>query len=152
MLGWFQAPLVTALLSMLFAQFVKVPLRLFKDGSFQPTLMFSTGGMPSSHSAMVTALAVSVGMRNGFASDLFAMSAVFSLIVMYDAMGIRRHAGRQAVTLNKLLSEKIIDPVKGLQHKNVIKQQLKEMLGHEPKEVIWGAITGIAAALLLHSL
>lgn len=106
--------------------------------------------MPSSHSAMVSALAFfSIGLRRGFADDLFfAVASILALIVMYDAMGIRRHAGRHAVTLNRLLNEKLIGQPSS-DKKTELKQQLKEMLGHEPKEVIWGAVTGIIVALIV---
>lgn len=97
-----------------------------------------TGGMPSSHSAVVTSLMTSIGIAEGFNSTIFAVSFVFSLIVMYDAAGVRRAAGKQARILNQLINSK--------QVKVDTNEKLKELLGHTPVQVFVGAIYGIVVA------
>lgn len=98
-----------------------------------------TGGMPSSHSAVVTSLMTLVGFAEGFDSTIFAISFVFSIIVMYDAAGVRRAAGKQASILNQLINSK--------QVKVDTNEKLKELLGHTPFQVIVGAIYGIAVGV-----
>lgn len=100
-----------------------------------------TGGMPSSHAASVAALSTAVGMEEGFRSTLFGATLFFSLIVMYDAAGLRRAAGRQAVVLNRLIDEHFRHPEKDA-------QRLMELLGHTPLEVLVGGMVGCAGALL----
>jgi acid phosphatase family membrane protein YuiD len=100
-----------------------------------------TGGMPSSHSAAVSALSTSVGLENGFSSLLFGVTLYFSLVVMYDAAGLRRAAGRQAVILNRLIDEHF-------QHPERQTQKLMELLGHTPLEVFVGAMLGIVSAFV----
>jgi acid phosphatase family membrane protein YuiD len=102
-----------------------------------------TGGMPSSHAASVAALSTSVGIQHGFRSLLFAATLYFSLVVMYDAAGLRRAAGRQATVLNRLIEEHFTHPEEGA-HK------LMELLGHTPLEVLVGAVLGTVAAILWH--
>jgi acid phosphatase family membrane protein YuiD len=100
-----------------------------------------TGGMPSSHAASVCALSTMVGLHQGFRSSLFGVTLFFSLIVMYDAAGLRRAAGRHAVVLNRLIDEHFKNPEKGA-------QRLMELLGHTPLEVLVGALLGVGSALL----
>jgi len=100
-----------------------------------------TGGMPSSHAASVAALSTAVGMEEGFRSTLFGATLFFSLIVMYDAAGLRRAAGRQAEVLNRLIDEHFRHPEKDA-------QRLMELLGHTPLEVLVGGMLGCAGALL----
>ena len=100
-----------------------------------------TGGMPSSHSAAVAALSTAVGLQEGFSSTLFGVTLYFSLIVMYDAAGLRRAAGRQASVLNRLLD-------RHFQHPEDDTQRLMELLGHTPFEVFIGAALGVFSALL----
>ncbi len=99
-----------------------------------------TGGMPSSHAASVCALSTMVGLHQGFRSSLFGVTLFFSLIVMYDAAGLRRAAGRHAVVLNRLIDEHFKNPEKGA-------QRLMELLGHTPFEVLVGALLGVGSAL-----
>ena len=99
-----------------------------------------TGGMPSSHSAAVAALTTSVGLTDGVVSSLFGVTLFFSLIVMYDAAGLRRAAGRQAALLNRIMAEKETRPE--------TEHQLFEMLGHTPLQVLVGAAIGVLAALV----
>src|SRR5690606_31601647 len=114
---------------------------------FTPSIAFSTGGMPSSHSAAVTSLTTAIGITEGLASPMFAIAATFSVITMYDASGIRRHAGRHAVVLNRLLNELqlFFEHAKDWNQKEKFekRQELKELLGHEPSEVFFGGVTGI---------
>lgn len=102
-----------------------------------------TGGMPSSHAASVAALSTSVGIQSGFSSVLFGATLYFSLVVMYDAAGLRRAAGRQAVILNRLIDEHFRHPERDT-HK------LMELLGHTPLEVLVGAVIGVLAGVLWH--
>jgi len=103
-----------------------------------------TGGMPSSHAASVAALSTAVGLERGFRSTLFGVTLFFSLIVMYDAAGLRRAAGRQAAVLNRLIDEHFKHPEQGA-------QKLMELLGHTPFEVLVGAVIGIVSALLWYT-
>ena len=100
-----------------------------------------TGGMPSSHSASVAALSTAILIKDGYPSTLFAVTLYFSLIVMYDAAGLRRAAGRQAVVLNRLIERHFEHPERDA-------QQLMELLGHTPFEVFIGASLGVFSALL----
>ena len=102
-----------------------------------------TGGMPSSHAASVAALSTSIGIQHGFRSLLFAATLYFSLVVMYDAAGLRRAAGRHAVVLNRLIDQHFKHPEEGT-HK------LIELLGHTPLEVLVGALLGVGTALFWH--
>jgi acid phosphatase family membrane protein YuiD len=97
--------------------------------------------MPSSHAASVSALSTMVGLSSGFRSTLFGVTLFFSLIVMYDAAGLRRAAGRHATVLNRLIDEHFQHPEAGT-------QRLMELLGHTPFEVLVGALLGVASALL----
>ena len=97
--------------------------------------------MPSSHSASVAALSTAVGLQEGFTSALFGVTLYFSLIVMYDAAGLRRNAGKQASVLNRLIERHFKDP----EHEA---QKLMELLGHTPFEVFVGASLGIFTALI----
>ncbi|MGE5560106.1 MAG: divergent PAP2 family protein [Chloroflexota bacterium] len=136
-------PLTAALVAWAIAQALKVPLWLFFHRGFDLKMLVSTGGMPSSHTAFVSALTWMIGLLYGWDSGLFAVSTVFAAIVMYDAAGIRRAAGKQAEVLNKIIEE--------LQHHERIREEhLKELLGHTPIEVVAGAVLGITVAILLY--
>jgi len=100
-----------------------------------------TGGMPSSHAASVSSLSTLVGLRDGFGSSLFGVTLFFSLIVMYDAAGLRRAAGRHAMVLNRLIDHNFKNPEEGA-------QRLMELLGHTPFEVLVGALLGVGSAML----
>jgi acid phosphatase family membrane protein YuiD len=112
-----------------------------RTGRWNLRRFVETGGMPSSHSAAVAALSTSVGLEAGFRSVLFGATLYFSLVVMYDAAGLRRAAGRQAVILNRLIDEHFKHPERET-------QRLMELLGHTPFEVLVGALLGIASALV----
>jgi acid phosphatase family membrane protein YuiD len=120
----------------------KVLTFLVREKKINVRRFVETGGMPSSHAASVMALSACVGLRDGFGSVLFAVALFFSLIVMYDAAGLRRAAGRQASLLNRILNEHIQLP--GAPH-----QQLRELLGHTPFEVLVGAIIGVLFSIAI---
>lgn len=149
-------PLVAALSSIIFAQVIKIPIRFFVTKEFMPGLAFSTGGMPSSHSAAVAALTTSIGILDGVVSNTFAIAFVFSVIVMFDASGVRRQAGKQAVVLNQLIKDfqYFVDEAKDWNKKEEYekRQELKELLGHQPIEVFFGVLTGIGISFLLFQL
>jgi hypothetical protein len=107
---------------------------------------FTSGGMPSSHSSFVSALAITVGLKYGFGSDLFAIVTVFSLIVTYDASGVRRAVGQQANVLNNLI--KHLEGKNFANDKQLIKDDLKELIGHTPFEVFAGVLLGALIALI----
>lgn len=111
--------------------------------------MMSTGGMPSSHSSAVSSLSTVIAIRMGTGSMLFAAAVVFAIIVMYDAAGIRRHAGEQAIVINKLVEEigKYMDRLP-MGRNEEYQEKLKEMLGHQPIEVFMGSILGILIGVI----
>ena len=127
-----------ALIACFAAQFYKVFSPLFKGRGASWVRLFQTGGMPSSHASTVVALATSLALLKGMRSVEFAISMVFSSIVLYDATGIRRAAGEHAKALNRL--------VKSIEHKDdfeKIEANFKEFLGHTPLEVFWGCVLGL---------
>lgn len=133
----------TAGAAWLTAQTIKVLLGAFREKRFNFKWFIGTGGMPSSHVSCVTSLATSVGVTYGFDSAIFALSAVFAVIVMFDAQGVRRASGRQAKLLNEILDD--IYWKKKMDDKKVM-----EFLGHTPVEVFAGAALGIVVSLLLY--
>src|SRR5690625_2682839 len=146
-------PLIAALVAIFFALIIRVPIHLIFAREFAPVLVFGTGSMPSSHSAAVSALTTSIGIIEGISSPIFAVSFVFSIIIMFDATGIRREAGEHAVILNQLvrdfrtLFEEATDWNQKEEYEKIA--ELKTLLGHKPIEVFVGALTGIAIAFLL---
>ncbi|KHD86101.1 divergent PAP2 family protein [Heyndrickxia ginsengihumi] len=146
-------PILAALLGMLIAQFVKIPIHFFNTREVKWGLMFSTGGMPSSHTATIIALTTAIGLTSGFYSNEFAICIVISMIVMHDATGVRRHAGYHAEVLNKLLADfnRLIETLKDPNLKKTeSREKLKELLGHQPAEVFFGIITGIIVSILTY--
>ncbi|MBO8171753.1 MAG: divergent PAP2 family protein [Bacillaceae bacterium] len=148
-------PLIAALIGVVVAQVIKIPIDFATSRKWNWSLMFSTGGMPSSHSAAVSALATAVAIEHGLDSTSFAISTVFAIIVMYDAAGIRRHAGQHAALLNQLMEDlqHIISDVKELRvrPKEEKREKLKELLGHKPAEVLIGSLLGIIIALSIYT-
>jgi len=134
--------LVAAFIAWALAQIIKLPLEYFLHRNWDWGLLLSTGGMPSSHSALVTALSVSIGLQEGFTSPLFAISWVLAMIVIYDAIGIRRHAGDHARVLNLMIDELFTGHP-------LAEKELKEVLGHTPREVIAGMALGIVVPYLM---
>ena len=116
-----------------------------RHGRWNLRRFVETGGMPSSHAASVAALSTIVGLEEGFRSLLFGVTMYFSLVVMYDAAGLRRAAGRQAAILNRLIDEHFRMPGRET-------QKLMELLGHTPLEVFIGALLGVGSALIWHQI
>lgn len=132
-----------SLLSWFIAQLIKMLLTLLQDKRFDLTKMWSSGGMPSSHSAFVMALTISIGQVHGFNSSLFAICAVFSFIVMYDAANVRLEAGKQAIVINQIievLENTDLNP----------EERLKELLGHTPLQVMAGSFLGLIVSIICY--
>lgn len=148
-------PLLAALFGIIFAQFIKIPVQFFINGKFDWRLMTSTGSMPSSHSAAVTSLTTAIAYEEGLDSPLFAVSAIFAVIVMFDATGIRYQAGQQAMIINqmRLDFQTFVQEAKGWQKKDERQkiEELKTLLGHKPSEVFVGALTGVVISIVIYS-
>lgn len=125
------------------AQFIKFLTKLARDRELDFGCFVSTGGMPSAHSASVSAMAASIGMRTGFDSPVFAVSLLFACIVMFDAQSVRRAVGTQARLLNQIVAEL-------LREHHLARQKLAQFLGHTPLEVFAGMALGVVIAVLLH--
>ncbi len=130
-----------AVVAWLSAQILKTLFTFLRTKKFDPERLVGAGGMPSSHSALVCSLTVSVARVVGFASAEFAICFALSGIVMYDAMGVRRAAGEQAKVLNRLAQSD--------EEESTSQKALKERLGHTPLEVLGGALLGILVAVLM---
>ena len=133
--------LLCASLSWFVAQLIKLITTpcYKKDFSVMHTL-FGTGGMPSSHTAVVCATAFSCGILHGYDSAIFALAAVFAMVVMKDAVGVRREAGKQAGVINQITEEM------GKRKKHFLDISLPELLGHTPLQVLFGALLGVGMA------
>lgn len=129
-----------ALIGWLIAQSVKMVCSLIETKRLDFSYLVSTGGMPSAHSAMVSALATSIGLCEGFDSAIFALAVAFAMVVMFDAQNVRAAAGKQARLLNQIVDELF-------KEHHLSETKLKELLGHTRLEVFMGMLTGIAAAL-----
>jgi acid phosphatase family membrane protein YuiD len=130
-------------LAWLVAQVLKMVLVLIRDRKFDFSRLVGAGGMPSSHSALMCAMTVCIFRTYGFSSPISAVSIVITLVVMYDASGVRRAAGKQAKILNILLEKWNEDDGK------LREERLKELLGHTPLEVFAGALLGVVIGGLL---
>lgn len=138
----FNIPLVTSVIAWAVAQTMKTVISLIKLRRFDFEQFWASGGMPSSHSSTVTALSTACGYMYGFDSGLFAIACVLSLIVMYDAAGVRRAVGIQARILNKITDNLA-------KREPVEKSDLRELIGHTPLQVFFGALLGIGMGFLL---
>jgi hypothetical protein len=134
--------LLAPLVAWTIAQAAKLLLTSFRQRRLNLRVLAETGGMPSSHSAIVMGLTTAVGKYSGLSSAEFAIALIFTFVVMYDAAGLRRAAGRQAEVLNRLVDD--LFHMRGVQE-----QRLRELLGHTPMEVFVGAAIGLAVGLLL---
>jgi acid phosphatase family membrane protein YuiD len=133
--------LIGALIAWAIAQLLKLPIEYLQTHKWNWALLVQAGGMPSSHSALVVGIAHGIGLSQGFDSALFALAFAMSMIVIYDATGIRRQAGKHAELINAMIN----DMASG----NPLKQeQLAEVLGHTPLEVLGGILLGLIAAQL----
>jgi len=135
---------ITTLSTWVIAQLVKVTIGTIRYHKFDFRWFVGSGGMPSSHAAGASCLATSVGINFGFDSVHFALAAAFALVVMFDAQGVRRAAGRQARILNKI-TEDIYWQGKINEHR------LRELIGHTPIEVIAGFLLGVTVAFLTNT-
>ena len=136
-------PLVAAVVAMLVSQILKTIIYALKKETVELKTIGSTGGMPSSHSALVGALSTAVGLKDGWTSTTFCICVAFSLVVLYDAAGVRRAVGKQAKILNQMIEE----VMKTGQFKS---GRLYELLGHTPLEVIVGTLLGIGIGFTLY--
>jgi hypothetical protein len=134
--------LLAPLVAWTIAQAAKVLLTSYRQRRLNLRVLAETGGMPSSHSAIVMGLTTAVGKYAGVTSAPFAIALIFTFVVMYDAAGLRRAAGRQAEVLNRLVEDLV--HMRGVQE-----QRLRELLGHTPMEVIVGALIGLVVGLIL---
>ena len=132
------------LVSLFVAQSLKVIYALFTEKKLNFHRFLDTGSMPSSHSSSVVSLATAVAIKEGLDSTFFVISLVLATVVMYDATGVRRAAGKQAAVLNK-----IVENIRKKEGYSILEENLKELLGHTPMEVFGGAILGIIVALVM---
>lgn len=146
--------LTTAVISWCAAQIIKTILHLIQTRTFNPERLFGAGGMPSSHSSLVCSATIAMSRECGFGSPQFALMFILAMIVMYDAMGVRRSAGLHARELNRINR---IFAIKGINLQGEAeddgrkkkKKELKEYLGHTPLEVLGGALLGILVAMIV---
>lgn len=134
--------LLPPLVAWAIAQVAKVTLTSMRERRLNLRVLAQTGGMPSSHSAIVMGLTAAVGKNSGLGSAAFAIALIFTFVVLYDAAGLRRAAGRQAEVLNRLVEDLV--HMRGVQE-----ARLRELLGHTPMEVLVGAVIGLAVGILL---
>ena len=136
--------LIITVTAWVLAQCIKVFLGVIREKRFNFRWFIGTGGMPSSHAAGSTALAVSCGLEMGFDTVIFALAAVFALVTMFDAQGVRRSTGQQAEILNKILDD--------IYWKGKVEtERLKELIGHTPIQVVIGSIIGLVVALGMYN-
>ena len=133
--------LINSLLAWAVAQIIKTILYACTHKELDWERLFGDGGMPSGHSATVTALAVTAALEYGFSSPIFAVTGILAVVVMHDAMGIRLEAGKHAKILNDLMDFVRSDLTAD--------DKLKELLGHTPLQVCFGALLGLVVALIL---
>lgn len=144
-------PLVTALLSNILAQVLKTVVYYYRTGKWDFHWVIASGGFPSSHSSTVTALSLSIGIQEGFDSAIFAVTTIFSFIVMYDACHVRYYSGKNIELTQQLVKD--LREMTGLHFDDPIYQEkLKNVLGHKFVEVIGGFVVGLAVPLILCTL
>ena len=137
--------LMSAVVAWLSAQIIKIFTGAFQNRKMSlKTLLFSSGGMPSSHAAAVVALAISAGLSQGFGSPVFAVCGIFSIIVMIDASGVRYETGKQSQVINKMVEELFSGDM------DMLNIGLKELVGHTPFQVFMGFLLGIAVAAIMY--
>ena len=141
-------PLVTALLSNILAQVLKTVVYYYRTGKWDFHWVIASGGFPSSHSSTVTALSLSIGIQEGFDSAIFAVTTIFSFIVMYDACHVRYYSGKNIELTQQLVKD--LREMTGLHFDDPIYQEKsKNVLGHKFVEVIGGFVVGLAVPLIL---
>ena len=134
--------LITMLTAWLLAQIIKIPLDFLYSRRWNWALLLSVGGMPSSHSSLLTSATVAIGLYHGFDNPLFALGVAVTMVVTYDAAGVRRQAGIHAQRINVLFDEL-------LRGHPVDQNELREVLGHTPLEVAGGVLFGIVVATVM---
>lgn len=141
-------PLVTALLSNILAQVLKTVVYYYRTGKWDFHWVLASGGFPSSHSSTVTALSLSIGIQEGFDSAIFAVTTIFSFIVMYDACHVRYYSGK-----NIELTQQLVKDLREMTELHfddpIYQEKLKNVLGHKFVEVIGGFVVGLAVPLIL---
>lgn len=132
--------LMAGLIAWLLAQIIKMPLDYLYSRKWNWALLLTTGGMPSSHSSLLTATSLGIGLYHGFDNPVFAIAVAITMVVVYDAAGVRRQAGIHAQRINVLFNE--------LLHGHMLNEKdLREVLGHTPLEVIGGILLGLIVAI-----
>ena len=134
--------LIACIVGWLVSSLLKIPTYYYVHRRINLKQAFGTGGMPSSHAATVTATTLAIGLFSGFDHPAFALAVAVSMIVIYDAAGVRREAGYHAVIINRLIDEYVKGPL-------IDQKKLKEMIGHTPLEVVGGVISGLLSTLIL---
>lgn len=159
MLGLNNYPLVAAMAAIFISQVTKIPVAYFLKRPVTLTLMFSTGGMPSSHSAGVTALITAIIIEHGFESPLTAIAVTFGVLVMFDSMGVRRQSGEHGIIINELIREFQSLTISLTQKEALIEDDddnstmhSSEFLGHKPIEVLFGILYGIILSVIIYFL
>ena len=131
--------LIAGLIAWLLAQVIKMPLDYLYSRKWNWALLLTTGGMPSSHSSLLTATSLGIGLYHGFDTPVFAIAVAITMVVVYDAAGVRRQAGIHAQRINVLFDE--------LLHGHMLNEKdLREVLGHTPLEVVGGILLGLIVA------
>ena len=131
---------IAVVISWFLAQFLKIFTPLPKEKRIKLAMFFSASGMPSSHTSMTMSATTMIGLVYGYDAPMFGLALVFSLIVMYDAAGVRYETGKQATIINYLMEEI-------REHNEIHMEKLKELIGHRPIEVLMGALLGIAVSV-----
>jgi uncharacterized protein len=135
--------LIAGFISWLLAQTLKLPINYARTHHWNWALLFSAGGMPSSHTALMTSTTLAIGLYSGFDSPLFALAVAITMVVVYDATGVRRQAGIHAHKINIMINELFSgQPISDV--------QLKEVLGHSPREVVGGFILGVSISVIVY--
>lgn len=134
--------LISGLTGWLLAQILKVPFEYLRSRKWKWAMLLAAGGMPSSHSALMVGATIAIGLHEGFDSSMFALGVAITMIVIYDAAGVRRQAGMHAERINVLFEELLRGHIWS-------EEELREVLGHTPLEVTGGVLLGIIVAVLL---
>ena len=143
--GLFNNPtFIACLVASILAQVLKLPLEYLRTKEWNWSLIFSTGGMPSSHSAVVTAAAACIGHYAGFDTPLFGLAFAVAMVVIYDATNIRRQAGFHAQQINRIIKEVFEGKAKQVKEY----KELREVLGHSPVEALGGIILGFLISFI----
>ncbi len=137
--------LFVAIMGMVLAQLFKLPIYYIKKGEFYPGIVLSTGSMPSSHTAFVVSLSTAIALVDGVDSAVYALSVVFAMITLHDAVRVRGESGKQAVVINELvlMVEELGQSIDPRNDKNLRQEKLKTLIGHTGSEVLAGLVLGI---------